>query len=195
MSKANRVIRKLNNLLELDYDAIEAYEAAISGLTDPKNVKALQVYCDDHRRHTKVLSELVIALGGKPVKGPDWMRVLTVGKVQFAKLLGGDRAILIAMRINEEVTNRRYELAIALGGMDAATLQALQQNLADERRHRLWIGRRLLGKPTSDPVATPAATIRRKPRRVGSKAATPTAPTPRKSIRERKTKTAAAVSA
>lgn len=195
MPKAQRAIRKLNHLLELDYDAVEAYEAAIAGLTDPKNQKALAVYCGDHRRHTQVLSELVIALGGKPARGPDWRRVLTVGKVQLAKLVGGDRAILIAMRINEEVTNRRYELAIAMGGMDATTLKAVRANLADERRHRLWISRRLKGQPTHDPAENPAAdtTVRSAPRRSASKASGKAAPaSPRKSTRKRAPKTGTA---
>jgi hypothetical protein len=163
-------IRKLNRLLELDYDAIEAYEAAIDGLMSPVNKKALRVYCDDHRRHTEVLTQLITALGGKPARGPDWMQLLTKGKVQIARLLGGDRAILIAMRINEEVTNRRYELAIALGGVSAASLQALQGNLADERLHRLWIARRLEGATDAAsaplaPAKTATAARRKTPRK------------------------------
>jgi bacterioferritin (cytochrome b1) len=184
MPHTDRVIRKLNRLLELDFDAIEAYESAIAGLKDLKNQHALQAYCDDHRRHTQVLSEIVVALGGQPARGSDWMRLLTVGKVQLAKLTGRDRAILFAMRINEEVTNRRYELAIAMGGMDAATLQTVKQNLSDERRHREWISRRLMGRPTRDPVvatgrAAPSKTARKtsaaKPRTARRKPAPKTA--------------------
>lgn len=176
MPTTNRAIRKLNRLLELDYDAIAAYEAAIDGLGDRKNRNALKVYCEDHRRHTQLLSELVIALGGQPATGSDWMRLLTVGKVQLAKLFGSDKAILLAMRVNEEVTNRRYELAIALGGIDATTLKVLEQNLQDERRHRSWISRRLRGRPTPD-VSTgssskPAAATPR-PRRRNRREAAP----------------------
>jgi uncharacterized protein (TIGR02284 family) len=163
----NKVIRKLNDLIELDYDAIEAYEAAIRRLINPAYREQLGVYAQDHRRHTQKLSEMVSRLGGKPSKGPDLMRLLTKGKVLLAKLIGGDRAILTAMRINEEVTNRRYEIAIATDGMDAATLKVVQDNLADERRHRAWLMAELKGE-VKKAAARPRA-ARRSGRRAARK--------------------------
>ncbi len=46
--------------------------------------------------------------GGNPADGGDLKQILTKGKVVIAEL-GGDDAILKAMKMNEEVTNKSYE--------------------------------------------------------------------------------------
>lgn len=143
MSKTDLVIRKLNDLIELDYDAIEAYQEAIERLESQEFKDQLATFCSDHERHTTNLGLLVSARGGTPAKGPDLMRVLTKGKVVIADLVGQDHAILLAMRANEAVTNKRYELALAVDGMDAETRRQVEENLADERRHRDWIDAQL----------------------------------------------------
>lgn len=65
-------------------------------------------------------------------------RMLTEGKVVIAGL-GGDKAVLRAMQANEKVTNKAYEKALEANEIDAATQETLQNNLADERRHKAWI--------------------------------------------------------
>lgn len=142
-SASETIIRKLNDLIELDHDAIAAYEAAIERLEHPGYKAQLREYCDDHERHTRNLAERVVQLGGEPASGPDMMKILTKGKVVIADIIGNDRAILMAMRANEEVTNKRYELALDVDGMDAQTRSIVEANLADERRHRAWISAQL----------------------------------------------------
>lgn len=137
---SNTLISKLNDLIELDFDAIEAYDAAIERLEHPQFKAKLGEFRDDHERHTRNLAEQVTKLGGKPSRGPDVKRYLTKGKVVLADLVGQDRAILMAMRANEEVTNKRYELALSANAdMDAETRGVIEANLSDERRHRAWI--------------------------------------------------------
>src|SRR5690606_37269226 len=78
MSTPNeKVIKKLNDLIELDFDAIEAYEAAIERLESPEYRSKLNEYCEDHRRHTRDLTAQVTRLGGSPETGPGAMRLLT----------------------------------------------------------------------------------------------------------------------
>lgn len=139
MTNTQSVTRKLNDLIELDYDAIEAYQAAIDRLKSQEFKDRLTAFCADHERHTTNLGLLVAAHGGTPAKGPDLMRILTKGKVVIADLIGDDYAILLAMRANEEVTNKRYEIALEVDGMDPETRKQVEENLADERRHRDWI--------------------------------------------------------
>lgn len=167
-----KVIRKLNDLIELDFDAIEAYQAAIERLQSPTYRRKLKEFMTDHQRHTRKLSARVEEFGGAPARGPDLMRYLTKGQVLFAKLIAGDRAILMAMRVNEEVTNRRYELALAVNGMDAETRRLVEENLDDERRHREWISAQLERRRASPRVArTPASARRRAPARKPRKVA------------------------
>lgn len=145
MMANEELVKQLNDLIALDYDAIEAYQAAIERLEDPDGRAQLRSFLGDHERHTTELAVHVRQLGGAPVTGGGFQRFLTKGKVVLANL-AGDAAILKAMRSNEEQTNRGYEDGLR----EADRLNAprdvrmtLQRNLADERRHRSWIESRI----------------------------------------------------
>jgi uncharacterized protein (TIGR02284 family) len=139
-SSSENVVTKLNQLIQLDYDAIEAYVAAIERLEDAACKEQLAKFCEDHDRHVRVLSALVDSYGGKAATGPDVKQLLTKGKVVIADIIGNDRAILMAMRANEEVTNKTYEEVLThIGSVRPETRTLLERNLADERRHRAWI--------------------------------------------------------
>lgn len=134
------VVKKLNELIKLDFDAIEAYEVAIEKLESQPYREQLTQYLEDHRRHINDLSALVLGYGGTAATGPDLKRLLTKGKVVIADLIGDDQAILSAMHLNEEITNKAYDAALShIGNVKSETRVALQSNLADERRHRAWL--------------------------------------------------------
>lgn len=128
----------LHELVHLDYDAIEAYEAAIDRLQNSEFKVQLSKFCDDHRRHTQNLVPHVQEIGADVPKGPDLKQILTEGKVVIGGL-AGDKGILTAMRANEEVTTKAYKKAldhVTAGTQVHATLLA---NYEDEKRHRAWI--------------------------------------------------------
>ncbi|MFO7551027.1 MAG: DUF2383 domain-containing protein [Haliea sp.] len=134
---SEQIIDDLGDLIELDYDAIAAYQAAIERLDTAAYKQQLTEFMGDHKRHVKELGEAVRNEGGTPPTEGDAMKILTKGKVVLADLLG-DEAILKAMRANEEVTNKKYEAAVEEGY--AEHIQAvLRQGLADERRHKAWL--------------------------------------------------------
>jgi len=140
MPKSNAgVVSKLNDLIELDHDAIEAYQAAIKRLESTEYRDQLEKFCGDHRRHTQNLPPLVTRLGGTPAKGPDMQRFLTKGAVVISGIAGGDHAVLLAMRANEEITTKRYELALKADGMDEDVRKTVRANYEDEIRHRDWL--------------------------------------------------------
>lgn len=141
---AKKIVAQLNALIELDFDAIEAYEAAVERLKSANYREALSEYCKDHQRHTQNLANQVVLLGGSPARGPDLKRLLTKGKVVIADLVGDDKAILTAMRLNEEITNKAYELALQEPKLNANARAVVESNLADERRHRAWIEQQLV---------------------------------------------------
>lgn len=132
------VAKLLKELIHLDYDAIEAYEAAIERLENADFKARLGEYRDDHRRHTENLGAHLRALGEEPPSGPDLKRILTEGKVVIAGL-AGDKAVLGAMKMNEDVTNKTYEEALEHADASADIRATLAANLEDERRHRAWI--------------------------------------------------------
>ena len=132
----------LKNLIELDYDAIEAYDAAISRVKSEAYRAKLTEFRDDHQRHTVTLSRVLRDSGQEPPSGPDLKRILTQGKVIVAGL-AGDRAILFAMKTNETDTNVAYERATTNDVVPPTVKELLRQNLADERRHRAWMEEQL----------------------------------------------------
>lgn len=128
----------LNSLIALDYDAVEAYDAAIERLENATYKTRLSEFRQDHVRHTQELSQLARQMGIEPPTGPDAKQLLTEGKVKLAGLLG-DRAILMAMKTNEEDTNTAYERAFNHNDLPASARPVIERNYADERRHRAWI--------------------------------------------------------
>jgi rubrerythrin len=128
----------LANLIKLDYDAIEAYDAAIERVEDPTYKDALAEFRDDHVTHTNNLSELLLSLGETPPEGADAKSILTEGKVKLATL-GGDKAILRAMLSNEGDTNTAYERATVNQAATPEVLEILELNYADEQNHKRWL--------------------------------------------------------
>lgn len=131
------VIDKLSDVIELDYDAIAAYKAAIDRLDNTAYKTKLREFLADHERHVSDLSEIVREEGGTPPDSGDYKQALTKGQVVIADL-AGDRAILKAMKLNEDQTNSLYEKMVNQDFPDhIQTL--LKKGLSDERRHRAWI--------------------------------------------------------
>jgi rubrerythrin len=147
----------LKRLVELDYDAIEAYDVAIQRVHSDDYRAQLRAFRSDHLRHVEELSRVLRDSGREPPKGPDFKRVLTQGKVVLASLIG-DRAVLFAMKTNETDTNVAYERAAAHEAVPAPVRELLRRGLRDERRHRAWMERELAGSENvSRPPSRPSA--------------------------------------
>src|SRR6185312_7664807 len=101
----------LNNLIELDYDSVAAYAAAVESLESPIFRDKLRAFKADHERHIIDLKPYAARYSEHVAAGPDLKYLITRGKVIFARL-GGDRAVLYAMRSNEDDTNIAYERAV-----------------------------------------------------------------------------------
>lgn len=136
------LIGLLNDLIQLDFDAIEAYKAAIGRVDNLSDRSQLASFLEDHQRHIQDLTPLVLELRGEPAQEGDIKQVLTKGKVVIGGLLG-DRMVLEAMKTNEGDTNTAYERAASRTDVPAHMRAVLAKNLADERRHRDWIVQRL----------------------------------------------------
>ena len=128
----------IRDLIMLDYDAIAAYEAAIERLDDTGIKKALSSFRDDHVRHTQNLAPFLRDLGEPVPDAGDAKEMLTTGKVKMASL-AGDKAVLKAMRTNEDDTNTAYARAVEHADATPSMREVLNQNLSDERRHCDWI--------------------------------------------------------
>ncbi|KIG13905.1 hypothetical protein DB30_07458 [Enhygromyxa salina] len=132
----------LEELVKLDYAAIEAYDAAVKRLKDAESKRQLSDFRNDHQRHTQNLGKFIKQAGKDVPTGPGLKQILTKGKVVLADI-SGDTAILKAMKSNEDDTNAAYERALGHEGISAELRDTLRENLEDERRHRSWIERRI----------------------------------------------------
>jgi uncharacterized protein (TIGR02284 family) len=132
----------LNGLIELDLDAVTAYEAAIDRLDDEGDEAQLGAFRADHERHVHELQPLVSELGEEPAHKGDLKQILTKGKVVLAGLIG-EHAVLRAMKANEDDTNMAYDRAVSRDDLPAHVREILLRDRDDERRHRDYIEGRL----------------------------------------------------
>lgn len=127
----------LSDLIELDYDAVEAYDAAIDRLINREFKNKLIEFKEDHQRHVEELTEILNHYGKSPPTGPSTKQWLTKGKVILATLIG-DETILRAMNSNEVDTNTAYERIFNREDKLPDTDKILRRGWEDEKRHKRW---------------------------------------------------------
>jgi len=134
----NTVVNDLISLVQLDIDAIHAYEQAIERVTVDSVRTQLNVFKADHHRHVTDLSTEIRKLGGTPPTfSKDFKGYLIQGFTALRSVTGTEGA-LKAMETNEKLTNSTYEKAVTWN-IPVEVRQIVQRNLEDERRHLSYI--------------------------------------------------------
>lgn len=134
-----RLIAGLNDLLQLDNDAVQAYTVAIDRLGSEPFRSAVRSFRGDHERHIADLSALIRSRGATPVDVPHiptGMFKLAVQKAAAAA--GGDREILLAFKANEGQARDKYRRAAA-DVLPPDVSSVVRRNAADEERHYAWV--------------------------------------------------------
>ncbi len=152
----------LNAMLQLEYDAVEAYKAAISRLHELRFKDQLSSFLTDHERHITELDAALREIAVQPAQKGDAKAVLAKGKVVIGGLLG-DSAILMAMKTNEDDTNTAYERLVQRTDLPPRVINIVMKNLDDERRHRAWIEEQLK-RPSSRDVTRTTSKPAERPR-------------------------------
>ncbi len=128
------LVERLNYLIQLDYDAIKAYDTALEHCDDLEAREDLEDFRFDHERHITDLGTIILDLGGVAEStGRDLKGVLIEGLTALRSVTGTLGA-LQAMRTSERLTNKTYEKALDQA-MPLAVREVVRQNLQDERRH------------------------------------------------------------
>lgn len=133
------VLDGLNDLLQLDHDAIAAYDVAISKLEDRDQAGMIAGYRLDHERHVRELNELVARLGGTPANHP---HVTGPFKTALQSLggLAGDKGVLLAFRTNELQVRTKYDLYASRAMLWPPDVKRVIDGAAlDEERHYAWV--------------------------------------------------------
>ena len=133
----------LNDLLQSDVDAVQAYALVIRQLESSVRKQAVRRYQADHKRHITALKALIRKYGGAPIAlshiptGPFKLAMQAMGSV------GGDKAVLLAFKSNERQGRDKYARAAAKKGLPADVARVLKRGAADEERHYRWAERSL----------------------------------------------------
>jgi rubrerythrin len=134
---------RLNDLLQLDHDALQAYDIAIQALRGERHRETLRRFRADHERHVAELTELIRSLGTVPVQLPH----LPTGAFKLAMqglggaagaLGGGDAAVLLAFKANERQVRDKYRRVADLADLPASMSATIRRAAADEATHYAW---------------------------------------------------------
>jgi rubrerythrin len=139
------ILEGLNDLLQLDHDAVGAYEIAMEKLQDRDHADQIAGFRRDHERHIRELNELIAELGGTPrnqphATGPFKLALQSLGG------LAGDRGTLMAFRTNELQVRAKYDSYAAKANAWPTNIKRIIDGCAlDEERHYRWVSE-VLGK-------------------------------------------------
>jgi rubrerythrin/limonene-1,2-epoxide hydrolase len=136
-----KLIAELNDLLQLDHDAVEAYTIAIDRIRDAGRRESLVSFRADHKRHIEELAALVRARGGLPVELPHPTGVLKLA-VQALGSLGDDTSLLLAFKAVEGQVRDKYQ-RVARRITDGDAAEVVTRGADDEKKHYAWVERTL----------------------------------------------------
>lgn len=125
-------------VLNLEHDALAAYDQTIERLECPKAKAKVSEFRQDHLQHIDALTQIASRFDMEMPDG-SMKAVLTTGKIKVADLIGDDATILTAMKTNEYETVMMYENALKKDFLSPELRAICEKGLADERRHRDWM--------------------------------------------------------
>ena len=133
----SRLIAELNDLLQLDHDAVEAYTIAIDLVRSTRFRESLVEYRADHKRHIEEIAALVRARGGLPTELPHATAPLKLA-VQALGAAPGDVTLLLAFKAVEGQARDKYR-RFATKPWPQEVGDVVKAAAADEERHYQWV--------------------------------------------------------
>lgn len=130
------LIADLNDLLQLDHDAVEAYTLAIDVVRSDRYREALVVHRADHKRHIEELAALVRKRGGLPTELPHPTAPLKL-VVQALGAAPNDQTLLLAFKAVERQVRDKYG-RFAAKRFPEDVREVVQRAADDEVRHYQW---------------------------------------------------------
>jgi hypothetical protein len=130
------LVARLNDLLQLDQDALSAYELAIRELDSPRLKQELEAHRADHERHIQELERHLERIGGMKMPLPHLTGVFKLA-VQAVVAAASDRKVLLAFKANEMQVRDKYMRA-AESDLPIDIRDTVSRAAADEQRHYEW---------------------------------------------------------
>jgi rubrerythrin len=148
------ILEGLNDLLQLDHDAVGAYQIAMEKLHDRDQADQIAGFRRDHERHIRELNELIAELGGTPKNHPHATGPFKLA-LQSLGGLAGDKGVLMAFRTNELAVRSKYDSYASRANHWPTHIKRVVDACAlDEERHFRWVSD-VLGKDENaalDPI-------------------------------------------
>ena len=141
MTDDTTLIAWLNDLLQLDHDAVAGYGIALKELDSAQLRSELERHLSDHERHIMELERHIETLGGMTISMPHASGVFKLA-VQAAVAAGSDKAVLLAFKANEMQVRDKYARA-SEHDMPPEIANTVRRAASDERRHYDWAVRSL----------------------------------------------------
>jgi hypothetical protein len=133
------LVAELNDLIQLDHDAVQAYSLAIAQTGDRLLRARLTEFRGDHERHIRDLGALVVSYGGRPASLPHIPTGLLKLGLQAAGFAGGDAGMLLSLQANESQAQEKYARhAAASAGRSPSVAKVLERHAEDEAKHYAW---------------------------------------------------------
>ncbi|MEZ4601027.1 MAG: DUF2383 domain-containing protein [Syntrophotaleaceae bacterium] len=129
--------KEIEDLIQLDIDAIHSYEQTIEKIEIIEVRRQLLSFKQEHERHVRDLSPKLAALGGKVPRSPDLKGYLIEGFTSLRSSTG-TKGALKAMQSNEKLTNRKYEEAVKKD-FPADIRGIIENNRLEEAKHLRYI--------------------------------------------------------
>ena len=139
------ITEQLRSLLQLDLDAVGAYELATGGVGVLALRDALGEMRRDHERHVEALGRALASRGADAPAGLD-LKGVVLGGVAAVRALAGTEGALAALRQEEQLTTGRYAAALARPWPEPL-LDLVRRFHADEQRHLATVERWLVERP------------------------------------------------
>ena len=130
------LIADLNDLLQLDHDAVEAYTLAIDVVRSVRYREALVQHRADHKRHIEELAGLVRERGGLPIELPHATAPLKL-VVQALGAAPSDDTLLLAFKAVEGQARDKYQ-RFARKNYPSDVAEVVKKGAEDESRHYQW---------------------------------------------------------
>jgi rubrerythrin len=132
------LLAELNDLLQLDRDAVQAYTLAEKGLKSEEYKASIRRFKGDHERHIDELERLITARGGAPTPLPHLSSSPFKLAAQGLGDLGSDTAVLLAFKSNERLSRDKYQRA-ANQGYPLDVQSVVEAGAEDESAHYEWV--------------------------------------------------------
>lgn len=133
------LLARLNDLLQLEYDALASYRVAIALLRAPEHRAPMEDFLEEHRAHVDALARAIHERGSLALRLPHVPTGMFKLAVQAAAAVGDERAVLLAFRANEQQSRDKYARAAAAADQPPEIAALLRRHADDEAKHFDWV--------------------------------------------------------